>query len=60
MAHIITKINDLRRIEQIALKELESVSKGRWYSGKELDIDRLQKVARDAKIKRLELELNEK
>ncbi len=52
-------LNELKRIERLALEELEICTKGKWYDGREAAIERLQKIARDARIKRLELELYE-
>jgi hypothetical protein len=54
------RVADLKRIEQLAIKAREDLIGGKYYEGKSNDLDRLEKVARDAKIERLELELSRK
>lgn len=50
------KLSDLKRIEQLAQEQIKNLP-GYWYEGKNEDIETLQKIVIDAKIKRLQTEL---
>jgi hypothetical protein len=50
-------MSELRKIEREATEELERLRTGQFYEGKYLDVDRLERIIREARIEFLELEL---
>lgn len=50
------KVDELKRIELDAKEQIKKLP-GRWYEGRDQDIETLQKIIVDANIERLKTEL---
>lgn len=50
------KVDELKRIELDAKEQIKKLP-GRWYEGRDQDIETLQKIIVDANIERLKIEL---
>jgi hypothetical protein len=57
---ISNRMSDLRGIIRKATEQYRDLRCGQYYEGKAQDLDRLEKIKRDAEIEYLELELRNK